>query len=120
MKHLRLKLNMPIYTGACILSISKLIMMNFHYNVFKKNIPESKLCYMDTDSLIYEIPLPKDNKNYVWDKLRPLAEEYLDTSTYNVNHPLYNPNKVTNNAFVPGKFKDEYPNLLVKEAIFPA
>ena len=80
MKHLRLNLNMPIYTGACILLISKLIMMNFHYNVFKKTIPESKLCYMDTDSFIYEILMPSNDKNGVWDKLRPLAEEYIDTS----------------------------------------
>ena len=55
----------PIYLGQTILDLSKIIMYEFHYNYIKpeydgensrlRGAPCLKLCYMDTDSLVYEI-----------------------------------------------------------------
>jgi len=53
------KLNKPIYTGFCILELSKLHMYNYHYNYM---IPEygsrARLLFTDTDSLCYHIQTP--------------------------------------------------------------
>ena len=117
MKDLSLELNMPVYNGACILSLSKLIMMKFHYNVIKKNFVNVNLCYMDTDSLIYEFPKNSEKFN-LWDKLKVLAKNYLDISEYPKNHPLYDPNTETNNKLVPGMFKDEKSNEKILSAVF--
>ena len=49
-------MNKPIYLGQAILDLSKLVMYEFHYDYmipkYKENL---KLCYMDTDSLVYHI-----------------------------------------------------------------
>ena len=49
-------MNKPIYLGAAILDISKTAMYEFHYGYMKpKYGSKVKLCYMDTDSYVYEI-----------------------------------------------------------------
>ena len=46
----------PIYVGCCILDISKVRMMEFHYNVMEKNFSgQYNLLYSDTDSLVYHV-----------------------------------------------------------------
>ena len=46
----------PVYVGCAILDISKLKMMDFHYNTIHANLAGSyELLYSDTDSLIYHI-----------------------------------------------------------------
>ena len=48
--------NKPIYAGTSILDISKLWMMDFHYNTIHKNFEGNyNLIYSDTDSLVYSI-----------------------------------------------------------------
>ena len=113
MSKINLKLDQPVYTGACILSLSKMVMMDFHYNAIKKEFNNDvSLCYMDTDSLIYEF---KKSCNY-WEKLKKLSEKFLDTSVYKHPHPLSNiENK---NNLILGFFKDEYPNSNITSAIF--
>ena len=48
-------MNKPVYLGQAILDLSKTIMYQFHYDYMKCKYDDNKLklCYMDTDSLIY-------------------------------------------------------------------
>ena len=56
MGKVRLELNKPVYLGQAILDLSKTIMYEFHYDyMIPKYGDRLKLCYMDTDSLIYSI-----------------------------------------------------------------
>ena len=46
----------PVYLGQAILDFSKIVMYEFHYDYMRRKYPEGlTLCYMDTDSLIYDI-----------------------------------------------------------------
>ena len=46
----------PVYLGQTILDLSKMLMFEFHYGYMKpKYGSKVKLCYMDTDSFVYEI-----------------------------------------------------------------
>lgn len=82
-------LDKPIYLGFCILDISKYIMYNLYYNMFKKHLgDEITLLYTDTDSLIVKIsngPLFKSNMKYVTPHIDPvvlgrLKDEYPDST----------------------------------------
>ncbi|VDI52955.1 Hypothetical predicted protein [Mytilus galloprovincialis] len=56
MKKTKLKFDKPIYLGACILDISKLLMYDFHYRFVRKTYGDrARLLFTDTDSLAYEI-----------------------------------------------------------------
>ena len=49
-------MNKPEYLGQAILDVSKMLMYEFHYNYMRpKYGSKVKLCYMDTDSFVYEI-----------------------------------------------------------------
>ena len=46
----------PVYVGCAILDLSKLRMLDFHYNTIHKNLNGYyDLLYSDTDSLVYHI-----------------------------------------------------------------
>ena len=56
MGHVKITMNKPFYLGQTILDLSKIIMYEFHCNyMVPKYGNKLKLCYMDTDSLIYSI-----------------------------------------------------------------
>ena len=78
MKKTRVKMNTPIYLGMSIIDISKTRMYEFWYDYIKPNYQDTtKLCYMDTDSLIIHIKTAgfyKDIANNV--------EKWFDTSNY--------------------------------------
>ena len=111
-------LDRPIYIGFTVLELSKLLMYKFHYNVIKKNFPESVLCFTDTDSFLYLLTC----KNLYSEHLYRLREHF-DFSNYPNDHILFpsgiseaerNMLKNSNKAVV-GKFKDEAGGLPIQE-----
>ena len=56
MGKIKVVMNKPVYLGQAILDVSKIVMYEFHYDYMKPKYGENlKLCYMDTDSLIYQV-----------------------------------------------------------------
>ena len=55
MRKTKLTFNKPVFVGMSILDISKTLMFDFHFNFAKKKWPNCRLCFTDTDSLLYEI-----------------------------------------------------------------
>ena len=94
----KVELNKPIYTGFCILGLSKVLMYEFHYRVVLKRYgTNAKLLFTDTDSLCYSVSTDDFYKDMVPFK------DFLDTSDYPVDHILHSPA----NKKVIGKLKDE-------------
>ena len=98
-------LNKAIYCGFTILDLSKHRMFDFHYNCIKKHFPNAKLCFTDTDSLLY---LLQTNDLY---KDLYVIKDQLDLSNYPINHPLYD----TTRRMTPGYFKDECEGIPAKK-----
>ncbi|KAK3107584.1 hypothetical protein FSP39_017789 [Pinctada imbricata] len=101
----RLHFNKPIYTGFCVLDISKTILYHFHYFEMKRKYPGTrlKLLWTDTDSLGYLIET---------DDLYADMSENLhlyDTSNFPSDHFLYS----ISNCRRPGVMKDEVPNKFI-------
>ena len=56
MGKIKVVMNKPVYLGQVILDLSKFMMYEFHYDyMIPKYGDRLKLCYMDTDSLVYHI-----------------------------------------------------------------
>ena len=56
MGNTEIKVNKPVYLGQAILELSKTLMYEFHYDCMRPRYGSKvKLCYMDTDSFVYEI-----------------------------------------------------------------
>ena len=101
-------MNKPVYLGQAILDLSKLIMYEFHYDYmlpkYENNI---KLCYMDTDSFVYDIKTEDFYKDIADD-----VESRFDTSGYK-DRPL----PVGKNKKVIGLMKDELGGEIMKEFV---
>ena len=87
MGKIKVVMNKPVYLGQAILDFSKIVMYEFHYDYMKpkygddlrlQGTPHLKLCYMDTDSLVYHIKTKDFYANILDD-----VEERSDTSGYN-------------------------------------
>ena len=51
-----IKMSKPVYLGQAILDISKTLIYEFHYDYIRPRYDSKvKLCYIGTDSFIYEI-----------------------------------------------------------------
>ena len=84
MGKVKLVMNKPICLGQGILDISKIIMYEFHYAYMALKYGEAlNLCYMDTDSLIYQIETGDFYKDLADD-----VKERFDTSGYLPDRPL--------------------------------
>ena len=101
-------MNKPVYLGQAILDLSKVIMYEFHYDymVPKYGLEKLKLCYMDTDSLVYHI---KTNDFYT--DIVDDVQTRLDTSGYIPDRPL----PVGLNKKVIGLMKDELGGKIMTE-----
>ena len=66
MKKTRVKVNKLIYLGMSILGIGKILMYEFWYDYIKQKYQDkAKLCYMDTDSLLFVLKLKIFTKTLV-------------------------------------------------------
>ena len=91
-------MNKPIFTGFCILDLSKLLMYKFHYNVMIAKYRErALLLYSDTDSGLYHL-----RTDSFFSDLKEMMREF-DTSDYPEESGL----KFMVDAKVLGKMKDE-------------
>ena len=96
-----------VYLGQAILDLSKIVMYEFHYDYMKPKYGENlKLCYMDTDSLIYQIKT-EDFYADIADDVR----KRFDTSGYCSNRPL----PISLNKKVIGLMKDELGGPIMTE-----
>ena len=81
MGKIKVIMNKPVYLGQVILDLSKIVMYEFHYDYMKQKYPKGlTLCYMDTDSLIYDI----ETDDFYKDIAEDVANRF-DTSSYNPN-----------------------------------
>ena len=94
-------MNKPVYLGQAILDLSKIVMYKTHYDyMIPKYGDNLKLCYMDTDSLVYEI----QTEDFYADIADDVLERF-DTSNYDKDDTR--PFPIGKNKKVVGKMKDE-------------
>ena len=105
-------MNKPVYLGQAILDLSKIVMYEFHYDYMKKKYDDDKLtlCYMDTDSLIYDIETEDFYKDIADD-----VENRFATSGYRNNRSR--PLPVGKNKKVIGLMKDELGGEIMSEFV---
>ena len=110
MGKVKVKMNKPVYLGQAILDLNKIMMYEFHYDYMKRKYSEEnlKLCYMDTDSLVYKIKTEDFYKDIAED-----VESRFDTGGYVPDGPL----PVGKNKKVIGLMKDELGGEIMKEFI---
>ena len=104
-------MNKPVYLGQAILDLSKMLMYEFHYDYMRlKYGSKVKLCYMDTDSFVYEI----ETKDFYRDIAKDV-EKRFDTSGYSKdeNRPL----PIRENKKVIGLMKDELGGKIMTEFV---
>ena len=79
MGKIKVVMNKPVYLGQAILDLSKIVMYEFHYDymVPKYGLEKLKLCYMDMDSLVYDIKTEDFYEDIAND-----VEARFDTSGY--------------------------------------
>ena len=104
--------NKPVYLGQVILGLSKIIMYEFHYGymVPKYGLEKLKLCYMDTDSLVYDIKTVDFYEDIVND-----VEARFDTSGYSKTD--FRPLPICLNKKVIGLMKDELGGKIMTEFV---
>ena len=78
MGNTEIKRNKPVYLGQAILDVSKTLMYKFHYDYMRpKYGSKVKLCYIDTDSFIYETDTEVSYRDIAAD-----VKKRFDTSEY--------------------------------------
>ena len=55
MGKVKVMMSKPVYLSQAILDLSKIIMYEFHYGYMIPKYEDLKLCYMDTNLMIYDI-----------------------------------------------------------------
>ena len=90
----------PIYLGQAILDLSKIVMYKFHYDYMKPKFKDLQLCYIDTDSLIYNIKTEDFYADIADD-----VEEMFSTGGYDIKDAR--PLPIEKNKKVIGLMKDE-------------
>ena len=71
-------MNTAVYLGQAILDLSKTLMYEFHYDYMRPRYGSKVgLCYMDTDSFVYEI----ESEDFYKDIAKDVKKRF-DTSGY--------------------------------------
>ena len=77
-------MNKPVHLGFLILDLTKTVIYVFWYDYVKPKFGEkTKLCYLDTDSLIVRVKIDDIYKNILKD-----VERRFDSLNYELNRPL--------------------------------
>ena len=102
MGKIKIVMNKPVYLSQAILDLSKIVMYEFHYDYMipKYGLEKLKLCYMDTDSLVYDIKTEDFYTDIADD-----VEARFDTSGY--SKTVFRPLPISLNKKVIGLMKDE-------------
>ena len=104
-------MNKPVYLGQAILDLSKTLMYEFHYDYMRpKYGSKVNLCYMDTDSFVYEI----ETEDFYRDIAKDVKKRF-DTSGYSKddNRPL----PIGENKKVIELMKDELGGKIMTEFV---
>ena len=104
-------INKPVYLGQTILDLSKMLMYKFHYDYMRPRYGSKvNLCYMDTDSFVYEI-----EKEDFYRDIAKDVEKRFDKSGYSrdVNRPL----PIGKNKKLIGLMKDELGGKIMTEFV---
>ena len=103
-------MNKLVYLGQAMLDLSKIVMYEFHYDymVPKYGLEKLKLCYMDTDSLVYDIR----TEDFYEDITDDVPARFY-TSGYSPNRPL----PVGLNKKVIGLMTDELGGKIMTEFV---
>ena len=112
MGKIKVGMNKPVYLGQVILDLSKIVLSEFHYDymVPKYGLKKLKLCYMDTDSLVYDIKTEDFYEDIADD-----VEASVDTSGYSKTD--FRPLPIILNKKVIGLMKDELGGKIVVEFV---
>ena len=104
-------MNKPMYLGQAILDLSKTLMYEFHYEYMRRKYGSKvNLCYMDTDSFVYEI----ETEDFYRDIARDVKKRF-NTSGYSKddNRPL----PIGENKKVIGLMKAELSGKIMTEFV---
>ena len=112
MGKIKVVINKPVYLGQAILDLSKIVMYEFHYDymVPKYSLEKLKLCYLDTDSLVYDIKTEDFYEDIAND-----VEARFDTSGYSKTD--FRPLPIGLNKKVIGLMKDELGSKIMTEFV---
>ena len=101
-------MNRPVYTGATVLDLSKILLYDFYYNHLEPKYGSNcQFLYTDTDSLLLEIKTE--------DVYKDMGEDLdlYNTSDFPKDHPLHS----QKNKKVLGKMKDECAGAVISESV---
>ena len=112
MDKIKVVMNKPVYLSQAILDLSKIVMYEFHYDymVPKCGLEKLKLCYMDTDSLVYDIKTEDFYEDIAND-----VEARFNTSGYSKTD--VRPLPISLNKKVIGLMKDELGGKLMTDFV---
>ena len=84
MEKIKVVMNKPVYLGQAILDLSKIVKYEFHYDYMKRKYDDTlTLCYIDTDSLIYDI-----TTDDLYEHIADDVASRFDTSGYVPDRPF--------------------------------
>ena len=112
MGKIKVVMNKPVYLGQVIPDLSKIVMYEFNYDymVPKYGLEMLKLCYMDTDSLVYDIKTED-----FYEDIANNVEARFDTSGYSKTD--FRPLPIGVNKKVIGLIKDELGGKIMTEFV---